>query len=154
MAEDKKMDKKDEKRLIAACAVSLLLVVFLCVFSFLAAEGHAGLPSYDEAGLEELVMLLDSERWAVDAAMRASLEKHFGINGATELRTMRSADGLDMIIHTSRSPYVLSVKKGKERLEGVFNGRAYSAFLLYESSAPVFCLHLRQSGELMEFPEK
>lgn len=151
MAEDKKMGPDDEKRLFAASAVSLFLVIFLCIVSLCAAKSHAGLPEYDDAGLEDLMMLLDGGQWAVDAEAKTQLEKHLGIRNVQKISTIRSGHGLDIILHTERSPYVLGAKKGKGRFEGVFADLSYYIFLLYEEKDPVFCIFLQNVDVLIEF---
>lgn len=152
MAEDKKMGLEDEKRLFAASSVSLLLVIFLCIVSFCAAKSHAGLPEYDSAGLDELMMMLDGEKWAVNADAKALLEKHLGLQAVQSAGTVRSGLGLDIVLYSKRAPYVLSVKKGEKRLEGVFHGLDFSAFILYEENNPVFCIFIAEEDVLIEFP--
>lgn len=146
------MSPEDEKRLFAASAVSIFLVILLCIFSFFAAESHAGLPEYDAEGLDDLVIMLDGGKWAVDADARALLEKYFGLQGVQEISTARAPFGLDIVLHTNRSPYVLGAGKGDVRLEGEFADLDFSAFLLYEKEEPVFCIFLYKEDILIEFP--
>lgn len=149
--EKKKASSEMERKLLVSIALSFAVVVLLCLISSIVAKKHAGLPSYDEESLMELVMLLDGEMWVVSEKEKAALEAHFSIHGAQVVETKRSPGGIDVVVHTGRSPFVLSSSFSGKRLKGTFSGRRFSIFLLYEDGDPVFCIHVADEEELLEF---
>lgn len=149
--EKKKAASGMEGKLFVSVAVSISVVVALCLISSAAAGSYAGLPSYDGESMNELASLLDGEMWMVSEKGKAALEEHFSIHGARIIETKRSLEGIDIVVHTGRSPFVLSSSLSGKRPEGTFSGKHFSVFLLYEDGDPVFCIHVADADELLEF---